>query len=136
MCMGGGGGGGRSTIMMPDTGAFDRQFEMQKAAIDSQMQNSSMLMQQQLQATLRDQNSLRAEIAEAKTLKADNQKALEDEARRMSVLVGAPPPEPTAQAPLVGSRDRNVNTRKGKSSLRIGRKVAAKSGQGTGLNIT
>ena len=135
MCMGGG-GGSPATITMPDTSAYDRQFEMQKAAIDSQMNNNTMLMQQQLQATLREQNQLRADIAEAKVLKADNQKALEEEAQRMSVLVGAPPPEPTAQAPKVGSRDRNVNTRKGKSSLRIGRKVASSSGQGTGLNIT
>ena len=135
MCMGGG-GGSPATITMPDTSAYDRQFELQKAAIDSQMNNNTMLMQQQLQASLRQQNQLRSDIAEAKVLKADNQKALEEEAQRMSVLVGAPPPEPTAQAPKVGSRDRNVNTRKGKSALRIGRKVASSSGQGTGLNIT
>jgi hypothetical protein len=135
MCMGGG-GGSRGTIMMPDTSAYDRQFEMQKAAIDSQMNNTAMLMQNQLQGALQDQNLLRQQIAEAKVTQADNQKALEEEAKRMSVLVGAPPPEPTAQAPIVGTRERNVNTRKGKSALRIGRKVANSSGQGTGLNIT
>jgi hypothetical protein len=132
----GGGGGSRGTIMMPDTSAYDRQFEMQKAAIDSQMNNTAMLMQNQLQGALQDQNLLRQQIAEAKVTQADNQKALEEEAKRMSVLVGAPPPEPTAQAPIVGTRERNVNTRKGKSALRIGRKVANSSGQGTGLNIT
>ncbi len=135
MCMGGG-SAPRATITMPDTGAYDRQFEMQKAAIDSQMQNSNMLMQQELQASLRNQTSLREQIYEVKQQKAENQASLEEEAKRLSVLVGTPPPEPTAQAPLIGSRDRNVNSRKGKSSLRIGRKVATKSGQGTGLNIT
>lgn len=135
MCFGGG-GGNRATITMPDTSAYDRQFQMQKAAIDSQMSNSSMLLQNQLQSTLRDQNSLRQQISEAKVQQADNQKALEEEARRMSVLVGAPPPEPVAQAPKVGVRDRNIKSRKGKSALRIGRKVASSSGQGAGLNIT
>ena len=135
MCMGGG-GGSPATITMPDTSAYDRQFELQKAAIDSQMNNSSMLMQQQLQGVLREQNTLRADIADAKAAKAENQAALEEEAERLSVLVGAPPPEPTAKAPKIGTRERNVNTRKGKSSLRIGRKVASSSGQGTGLNIT
>ena len=125
-----------ATIMMPDTRAYDQQFELQKAAIDSQMQNGAMLMQQQLQGALRNQNSLREEIAEAKALKAENQAALQDEARRMSVLMGPPPPEPNAEAPKVGSRDRKANTRKGKGALRIGRKVASSSGQGAGLNIT
>lgn len=135
MCMGGG-GSSPATITMPDTSAYDRQFQMQKAAIDSQMNNASMMMQQQLQNALQEQNLLRQEIADAKVLQADNQKALEEEARRMSVLVGAPPPEPTATAPEVGTRDRNVKTRKGKSALRIGRTQATSSGQGTGLNIT
>ena len=135
MCM----GGGKSkpaTIMMPNTGAYDRQFEMQKAAIDSQMQSTAMLMQQQLNGALRSQNQLREEIKEAKVMKAEDQAALEEEARRMSVLMGPPPPEPNAEAPKVGARDRKQNTRKGKGSLRIGRKVASSSGQGAGLNIT
>lgn len=135
MCMGGG-GGNQATITMPDTSAYDRQFQMQKAAIDSQMNNSSMLIQQQLQGVLREQNTLRADIADAKAAKAESQAALEEEAQRLSVLIGTPPPEPVAQAPKVGSRERNVNTRKGKSALRIGRRVANSSGQGTGLNIT
>jgi len=135
MCMGGG-GGSPATITMPDTSAYDRQFEMQASLLQSQMNNSTQALQQELQGILRSQNQLRSDISEAKILKADNQKALEEEAQRMSVLVGAPPPEPTAQAPVVGTRDRNVNTRKGKSSLRIGRKVASSAGQGTGLNIT
>lgn len=134
MCMGG--GSKPATITMPDTRAYDRQFEMQKAAIDSQMNSTANMMQQQLNTTLREQNQLRADIAEAKVVKADKQKALEEEARRMSVLMGPPPPEPTAQAPTVGARDRKQNTRKGKGSLRIGRKVASSSGQGAGLNIT
>ena len=134
MCMGGGGGGG--TITMPDTRAYDQQFEMQKAAIDSQMNNSSMLMQQKLQDTLRQQGVLREEIRNAQVAKARDEDKLEAQAQRLSVLAGTPPPEPTAAAPTIGARDRKQNTRKGKGSLRIGRKVASSSGQGAGLNIT
>ena len=134
MCMGGGGGGG--TITMPDTRAYDRQFEMQKAAIDSQMNNGAMQMQQQLNATLREQAQVRADIRDAQVAKARDEDKLEAQAQRLSVLAGAPPPEPTAAPPTIGARDRKQNTRKGKGSLRIGRKVASSSGQGAGLNIT
>ena len=134
MCMGG--KSKPATIMMPDTGAYDQQFEMQKAAIDSQMNNSAMLMQQKLQNTLRQQGVLREEIRDAQVAKARDEDKLEAQAQRLSVLAGAPPPEPTAAAPAIGSRDRKQTTRKGKGSLRIGRKVASSSGQGAGLNIT
>ena len=135
MCFGGG-GGNRATITMPDTSEYDRQFELQKSAIDQQMSNSSMLMQQQLNDTLRQQASLRENIRDAQVAKAERQEELEEEPERLSVLVGAPPPEPTAQAPKIGARDRNIKSRKGKSALRIGRKVANSAGQGAGLNIT
>jgi len=134
MCMGGGGGGG--TIQKPDYAAYDRQFDLQKSAIDKTMSNGMLAMQTELQGVLRDQTKLRERIADAKEHKAESQEALEAEARRLSVLVGPPPPEETAQAPEVGSRERNLNTRKGKGALRISRKQASSTRQGTGLNIT
>lgn len=134
MCFGG--GGNRATITMPDTSAYDRQFELQKAAIDQQMSNSSMQMQQQLQASLREQMNVREQIRDEQVARAEETDRLEEEAQRLSVLIGAPPPEPVAQAPKIGARDRNIKSRKGKSALRIGRKVANSSGQGSGLNIT
>ena len=133
MCGGGGGGG---TIKMPDYRAYDKQFEMQKSAIDSQINNGALQMQSQLQEALRNQQTVREEIRDAQIAKAREEDKLEEQARRMSVLAGAPPPEPVAQAPKIGSRDRKQNTRKGKGALRIGRKVARSSGQGAGLNIT
>ena len=134
MCMGGGGGGG--TIQKPDYAAYDRQFDLQKSAIDKTMSNGMMSMQTELQGVLREQASLRERVANAKEFQAESQAELEAEAERLSVLVGPPPPEPTAQAPEIGSRERNLNTRKGKGALRIGRKQASSTGQGTGLNIT
>ena len=134
MCFGGG-GGSRATIMMPDTRAYDREFELQKAAIDAQMGNSMQAMQSELNSALRDQQTIREDILQAKTEEAENQDRLSEQAYRLSTLMGPPPPEKTAEAPEIGDRERGVNTRRGKSSLRIGR-TATTSAAGTGLNIT
>lgn len=134
MCSGGGGGGG--TIVMPDTRAYDRQFDLQRAAMEQQMNNSSQLMQQQLQASLQKKNDLATQIREIKVEQANSTQALEEQAMRLSALIGPPPPEETAKAPAVGSRDRNVKTTKGKSALRIRRSSSGSFGQGAGLNIT
>ncbi len=133
MC--GGGGGERATIYQPDYNAYDKQFDLQRAAIESQMNNGVMAMQQQLQSALQSQNSVRSEIAQAKTAKAEDASALNEEAMRLSTLIGAPPPEKSAQAPEIGARDRGIKTTKGRKTLRIGR-TANSSSQGTGLNIT
>ena len=132
MCGGGGGGG---TIYQPDYNAYDKQFDLQRSAIESQINNSSMAMQQQLQGALRSQADVREGINDDKIAAANDASALSEEAMRLSTLIGAPPPEKSAQAPEIGSRDRGVKTTKGRKSLRIGR-TADSSGQGTGLNIT
>jgi len=134
MCMGG--GGNRATIVQPDFSAYDRQFELQKSAIDQQMSNSTMLMQQELTASLRSQSDLKEQIAEIKAVKAEDAAELDQEARRLSALVGPPPPAQVASAPEIGVRDRGLKTRKGKSSLRIGRKTSQGNAKGAGLNIT
>lgn len=133
MC--GGGGGSRATIYQPDYSAYDREFELQRDAINQQMNSSVMSMQQELQGSLRSQNTLREKISDRKIEIADDEDALQEEAMRLSTLIGAPPPEKSAQAPAVGSRERGIKTTKGKKRLRIGR-TANKSSQGTGLNIT
>ena len=48
MCMGG--GGNRATITQPDYNAYNQQFQLQKDAINAQMNNSTALLQQQLQS--------------------------------------------------------------------------------------
>ncbi len=130
-----GGGGQRATIYQPDYNAYDKQFALQRSAIESQINNGTMAMQQQLQSALRAQNTVRADIAEDKVAAANDASALNEEAMRLSTLIGAPPPEETAQAPTVGARERGLDTRKGRKTLRIG-KTAKSSSQGTGLNIT
>lgn len=136
-------GGGRAapaTIVMPNTGAYDREFDLQRAAMEQQMQGQASLMQMQLQQSLRSKEELMGRIKEVKIAQANDEAKVDEQARRMSALIGPPPPEPTAQKPVVGD-DRRAeqglsSTRRGKSRLRIERPVAAKSGQGSGLNIT
>lgn len=129
-----GGGGQRATIYQPDYNAYDKQFELQRDAINQQMSSSVMSMQTQLQGSLRDQERIRTQINEAKVEQSENEDDLQEEAMRLSTLIGAPPPEKSARAPEIGSRDRGIKTSKGKKSLRIGR-TANSSSQGTGLNI-
>ena len=130
-----GGGGQRATIYEPDYNAYNKQFDLQRAAIESQMNNGTTLMQQRLQSALRDQANVRQEISDEKTARAEDKAALNADAIRLSTLIGAPPPEKSAQAPEVGARERGLKTTKGRKALRIGR-TANSSGQGTGLNIT
>ena len=134
MCMGG--GGNRATITVPDYRAYDQQFELQRDAVMSQINNNNKLLQGEVNQSLAGITEVKQKIADYKVAQAEETDKLEEQAQRLSVLMGNPPPEKTASAPDIGVRERGVNTRKGKQSLRIGRKVARKSGQGTGLNIT
>ena len=136
MCMG---GGGRATITAPDYSAYNQQFELQKSAIDSSMNSGSQLLQQQLMAATSQQQKLMQQELELKKANADDagktQSKVDAQALRLAALIGPPPPEKSAQAPVVGS-NRGVETKKGKSELRIGLDSASRMGQGAGLNIT
>ena len=128
MCM----GGQAATIKQPDYRAYDQQFELQRAAIDRQMNNKAERMQARLNKKVQKQQGLLVESNEAKRELAENTNA---QAMRLSALIGPPPPEKSAEAPSLAS-SRGVRTKKGKAALRIERRLAATSRQGTGLNIT
>ena len=125
------GGGGRATITQPDYNAYNKQFDLQKSAIDQSMNSGAQLMQQQLnQATVAKQEALSASLEQKKVL-AENTNA---QAVRLAALMGPPPPEKSAAAPVVAG-DRGITTKKGKSALRIGLDSTSRMGQGAGLNI-
>jgi hypothetical protein len=143
---------------MPDTRAYDREFELQKAAMDQQISGQSQLMQMQLNSAFQRKQDLLGQIRDMKLAQADasrdalmksQTKAQEgqlvvlkeelamEKARQMSVLVGAPPPEKSASAPVISPERKNTETaRKGKTSLRIDRPTATSSARGVGLSIT
>jgi hypothetical protein len=121
---------------MPDTGAYDRQADMQIAAMQRQQQGEAAVKQSALEQALRGQNEVYAELRGVETQRANDTAA---NAQRMAALLGAPPPSKTAAAPVVGTDRENMVKPKGKKGLRIDRvdrQVATTQAAGTGLNIT
>lgn len=133
MC--GGGSPPRATITQPDYAAFNQQFELQKAAIDQSMNGAIQQMQAEYQSVLQEQTDSLQMIQQQAVFQAQDEAAIAADAQRLATLIGAPPPEKTAQAPTIGARDRGLDVAEGKQSLRIGR-TATSSAKGTGLNIT
>jgi hypothetical protein len=131
MCFGGGGSG--ATITMPNTSAYDRQAEMQLDLMRQQRQGVMSLKQMELNQALQGQQSALAELRDFKVQRANETQA---NAARMAALIGTPPPEKTARAPVVGRDRQGVASPQGKRDLRIERKTATGQAAGTGLNIT
>ena len=133
MCFG---GGQPATISMPDTGAYDRMAQAQMEAMQQRQQGKIMRKQGALDQALRGQGQVYTELRDIKEQRANDTAA---NAQRMSALLGAPPPDKTAEAPVVGTDRENMVKAKGKKGLRIDRverQVATSQGAGTGLNIT
>ena len=127
MCFG---GGSRATITKPDYNAYDKQFELQKEAIQNSMSNELKLKQQELQTSLGDKADIQRKLNEQIRIQAENTNA---QAMRLAQVIGPPPPEKSAQAPVIGSKRKKL----GKQGLRIRRGVApTSSASGAGLNIT
>ena len=129
MCFGGGSPG---TITKPDYNAYDKQFDLQKEAIQAQMNNETMLIQNQLTASLREKQDVLQALNTQKQITANN---VDRQVRQLMALAGPPPPKKSAEPPKIGADARGIKG-KGRSGLRIRRKTAAKQGSGSGLNLT
>lgn len=131
MCFGG--GGSPATITMPDTGAYDRmaqaQFDAMRAAQDGEVK----LKQAELNQALAAQQDTLAQLRDVKTARANDTAA---NAARMAALLGPPPPEKSAQAPVLGSDRAERSRPAGKRGMRIDRETVSTTAAGTGLNIT
>lgn len=136
MCSGGGGGGG--VITMPDTGAYDRMYDRQLKMMEMAQSTEMTGYQSELDAAVQAQQDLITDLRDLREERAEDVASVEAEARRMSNIIGAPPPEESAKAPVVG-KDRYGDKSKrqsGKRGLRIVRPTASSSGKAVGLNIT
>ena len=133
MCFGGGGGG---TITMPDTGAYDQMLNRQIAAMESERDGVVQLKQAELQTAQQAQQAAVTQLNDYRTEQAEEFASVEAQARRLMNIVGAPPPEKSAKAPVIGDTRLSSSRKRGKQGLRIGRSTASSSGVGTGLNIT
>ena len=127
MCFG---GGERATITKPDYTAFNQQFELQKAAIQNSMDASLRNKQLELQTALGNKAGIRRDLNEQLRIQAENTNA---QAMRLSQVIGPPPPEKSAKAPVIASKRKKL----GKERLRIARQQSPNAAaKGTGLNIT
>ena len=140
----------QSTIYMPATDDYDRQFEMQKMLLENQMKNNNALMQQQLASALDRKRNLMDRIAQSQIEKAQSTADISEEAMERIEIIQGPVqtlvPQPSAADIKMGrergaSRDSDVDRRRGgakksgKGGLRIARN-APKSSAGVGLNIS
>ena len=134
MCFGG--GGSPAVITMPDTKAYDRQLDLQLDAMRQQQQGEMTLKQMELNQALQTQQQSLAELRDYKTQRASEVSA---NAKRMTELIGAPPPDPVAKAPIIGAARESLVKPKGRQGLRIdriGQSTPSSQAPGTGLNIT
>jgi len=136
MCMGGGSSQG-SVITMPDTGSYDRQFDRQLQMMQMAQSNELTDYQMQLEEAARKQQDLLTEFRNRREERADDVASVEAEARRMSNIIGTPPPDVSAKAPVIAEARKSNRKQKpkGKRGLRISRNVASSSGKGAGLQI-
>ena len=132
MCAGG--GESRSTIYSPDTRAYDAMASQQLGLMQQAQSSDVLLKQGQLDALVRDRIALQTQEQAVATARANNTTA---QAARLAALVGAPPPEKPAAAPVIGSDRTGEKRPTGKAALRIDRAAATvPAGPGAGLNIT
>jgi hypothetical protein len=131
MCSGG--GGSPATIYAPDTGAYGRMAQQQLDLMKSTQSNDVLVKQGQLDAAIRQQQDVLKSLNDVTTARANDTSAY---AARLAALMGAPPPEKAAKAPVIGTDRAGQSRATGKKSLRIERSMEAFQGAGSGLNIT
>lgn len=132
MCMGGG-SMPRSTIVVPNYRETDRSLDRQIALMQSKQQARTTMRQQELNAAIEGQQRALSQLYGAQQQRANDTAA---NAQRIAALVGAPPPEKSATAPVLAGNRTGRSRPDGKNRLRINRQPGpATSAQGTSLNI-
>jgi hypothetical protein len=114
---------------MPDTDTSDRRLDRQLALMNSAQQRRTTRRQGEYDAALLNQQATLERLNAATMQRA---KSTEADARRITALIGAPAPEPTAKAPVLASNRTGKRRAPGRKQLRIEQGAAA---AGTGLNI-
>jgi hypothetical protein len=128
-----GGGGSRATITSPNTTQANMELKLQLDAMRAQRQGGLDLAQTQLSAALQRQGVVLQDLAQAKTMRANETRANAD---RLAALLGPPPPEKPAAAPKLADARTGQRRAQGKTQLRINRASSTPDAPGVGLNIT
>ena len=123
---------------MPDTGAYDRMYDRQLQMMQMSQNSELNTLQTELDTAVMGQQDLLTDLRDLRVENAESVASVEAEARRMSNIIGAPPPEPSAKAPVIGSARKKPKTqaKSGKRGLRIARQTADPADSvGYNLNI-
>jgi len=123
-----GGGAPRSTIVQPDYGAYNRMADMQMQTMQMAQSPAVLAAQQGVQAAALQQQQVLTDLAARRTAEANDTSAA---ATRLAALIGTPPPDKTARAPVLASNRAGMARPEGRKVLRIDLQPAATSG----LNI-
>lgn len=124
-----GGGAPRSTIVQPDYSAYNRLADAQMQTMQMAQSPAVLSAQQGLQAATLQQQQTLTDLAARKTAAANDTSAA---ATRLAALIGAPPPDKTARAPVLASNREGMTRPKGRKSLRVDLQPTANT---SGLNI-
>jgi hypothetical protein len=128
-----GGGARRSTITVPDTKAYDRALNQQIAAMQAAQSGAVTAAQGALRTALDQEQSVLAQLRDLRVARANDTAA---NASRIAALLGPPPPEKGAMAPVVGTDRSTAAGRTGRKQLRVDRTSdGAAPAAGAGLNF-
>ena len=126
-------GGAPATISTPNYGMYDMLAQRQMDALRANQDGPARLKQLELNQALRTQEAVLTQLRDTRISAANDTAA---HAARLAALIGTPPPEKTAQAPVLASDRAGQSRPTGKRGLRIdARPGPASAGVGTGLNI-
>jgi hypothetical protein len=123
-----GGGAPQSTIIQPDYRAYNRMADAQLQTMQMAQSPAVLAAQQGVQAAALQQQQTLAGLAARKTAEANDTSA---SAARLAALIGAPPPDKTAKAPVLSSNRQGMSRPMGRKGLRVDLQPTATSG----LNI-
>lgn len=130
MCVGG--SAPRATITVPDYDRYDRMLDRQIELTQSVQNTKTLAKQESLNFAIAQQQGALANLLSVQEARAN---ATAADAQRMAALIGTPPPEPTAKAPVIGDSRKGMSQAEGKRTLRIDRRSRSSSASGAGLNI-
>lgn len=123
-----GGGAPRATIIQPDYGAYNRLADAQMQTMQMVPSPAVLAAQRGVQAASLQQQQVLAGLAARRTAEASDTSAA---ASRLAALIGTPPPDKTAKAPVLASNRAGMAKPAGRKGLRIDLQPAG----GSGLNI-
>lgn len=119
-----GGGGQRATIREPDYAAMNQMAELQFKTMRSAQDKKVIEKGGSLNTALQKEEKVYSRLRDLKVREANNISA---ESARIAALLGTPPPDRGATAPVLG-RDRTSVKGSGGTSLRTGRRGSLRLG--------